>query len=116
MARKPGYKTLDQRIAAHPSNSDVILTELGQQGDNKLRIVIRSNSYKQNMFARIERFDGVQWQTLYAMAGESMKTKEGLYYKVRMPCADNNNPVPINIADFVDDYAMLRNRAEQILF
>ena len=115
MARKPAFKTLDRKIQALASNTDVVLTELAQQGDNKLRIVIRSNSYRQNMYARIERFDGTKWHTLYSIAGDAMKTRDKLYYQVKQP-AQGSDASPVNIGDFAEDYGALRNRAEQILF
>jgi hypothetical protein len=115
MARKPAYKVLDRKVEAHRSNTDVMVTELAQQGEHKLRIVMRSNSYKQNMWARIERFDGTKWHTLYSIAGDAMKTREGLYYHVKQP-AQGSDASPVNIADFAEDYSALRNRAELILF
>ena len=116
MARKPLYKVLNRRVSALEGSQDVVLVELGQQGEHKLKIKIRSNAYKSQCSAVISRFDGTQWHPLYSIDGGAMKTEEGLIYKVRRPIANVNDPQPVHIGSFVDDYAALLNRAEQILF
>lgn len=116
MARKPAYKVLNRRVSALEGSQDVVLVELGQQGEHKLRIKIRSNAYKAQCSAVISRFDGVQWHPLYTIEGDAMKTREGLIYTVRRPITNVDDPQPVHIGSFVDDYAALLNRAEQVLF
>jgi hypothetical protein len=115
MARKPTFKTLDRKIQALESAQDVRLTELAQQGEHKLKFDIRSNFYKQNGHASVSRFDGEKWHVLYSIPADAMKTREGLLYQVQRP-RKGSDATPVNIGDFLEDYGILRNRVEQILF
>lgn len=72
-------------------------------GGDKLRIDIKSDAYRSQSHARIERWDGAQWQTVWSIAPDAMATREGLYVR---QFAD---------ADFVTDRCALLNHAAVIL-
>lgn len=110
------YKMLDRKLEVAENRSDVVLTEIGQIGDNKLRMIIRSNSYKAQNSATISRFDGTKWQQVARIVPEATKTREGLVYRVQRPIKDPRNPEGVSFAvDFLQDHKELVRQAELIL-
>ena len=109
------YKMLDRRVDAAENRSDVIVTEIGQIGEHKLSMTIRSNAYKAQGQAAISRFDGAKWQQIARIVPEAMKTREGLIYRVKKPIVNPSNPTPIGFAEFAEDHAELIRQAELIL-
>lgn len=60
---------------------DVRFTEVLRLGDHTLRIDIRSDSYREQCHARIDRWDGTRWQRVHDILPGSMQTANGLVYK-----------------------------------
>jgi hypothetical protein len=52
---------------------------------DRLKIDIKSDAYRAQSHARIERWDGNQWQLVWSIPAHAMATPEGLY--VRKPTA-----------------------------
>jgi hypothetical protein len=67
---------------------DVELLELYSQGRTRLRVRIRSNAYKAQCHAVIERWDGDEWQEVWRLNPMMMETKEGLCYAVHASTKD----------------------------
>ena len=111
----PKYKMLDQKVEAAERASEVVVTEIGKIGDNKLRIIIRSNAYKAQNSATVSRFDGEKWQQVARIVPEATKTREGLIYRVKQPIINPSNPLPISIIEFMQDRTELIRQAELIL-
>jgi hypothetical protein len=76
---------------------------------HRLRIRIRADSYVAQSWAKVERWDGGQWQEVYTIEGASMHTARangvGLAYRQGKPTA----------ADFAADRAELLARALDVL-
>lgn len=72
-------------------------------GGDKLRIDIKSDAYRAQSHARIERWDGEQWQLVWSIAPDAMATREGLYVRT------------FSDADFTADRATLIKHAAVIL-
>lgn len=79
-------KTVDKRICR--GSQDVDYVEVLKVGDHKLRVKIRSNSYAVQSYARVERWDGSQWQFLHELGQGNMRTPAGLY--VHHPAVDGD--------------------------
>lgn len=78
-------KIVDKRICRGSQDIDYveILTLVGKAGRtaaaHKLRIKIRSNAYASQSYARVDRWDGGQWQLVHELGQGNMKTPASLY-------------------------------------
>ena len=54
---------------------------------HKLRVTIKSDSYRQQCYARVDRWTGSTWNKVHHVL--DMKTKEGLSHKRPTPGADS---------------------------
>jgi hypothetical protein len=63
-------------------HQDVVLTELLNYGDKRIRISIRSDSYKFQCYARLECFDSaaMKWNVVVYRPHADMQTPEKLVY------------------------------------
>lgn len=61
--------------------NDAIYVELLGFEQHRFRIQIRSNSYKDQCWAMIERHDGSRWQELWSLHSSAMATEVGLHYR-----------------------------------
>lgn len=73
---------------------------------HKLRITIHTDSHRPQAYAKIERWDGNQWQVVWHTHGDQMKTNHELGYLPRAAVA----------SDFRQDRLDLLERAQEILF
>ena len=72
-------KTLDTKMS--PGTQSISYVELlADATGQKLRVSIKSDAYKAQSSAKIERWDGNLWQNVASVPFGLMKTKEGLYY------------------------------------
>jgi len=71
-------ETLFQQVSKNRQSYDYV--ELVKFGIHKLRIQIRSDSYKEQCYAWLERFDGTKWQHLHSIPFSEMNTPPGLVY------------------------------------
>lgn len=65
--------------------TEVVSVLIGKQ-KHKLKISIKSDSYRQQCYARIKRWTGSAWNEVHRIL--DMKTKEGLAYRRPTPQAD----------------------------
>lgn len=88
-------------------SQDVFFTELLSFREEKLRIKIRSNSYKDQCSAELEIWSaaGRQWNEVVRLHAAEMQTEKGLCY----------GPQMVLPADFAKDRAVLLNRAMLVL-
>lgn len=84
---------------------DVTYQELIIDGGERLRIRIRSDSYKFQSFGRVERWDGAKWQEVWSIPPLTLAVPEGLAYFNR----------PITAADFAADRRTLLDHAAVVL-
>lgn len=82
------FKTLDgPRIARR--HQDVTYVELLQfeqshsSAVQKIRIQLRSDSYREQCHAYLERWDGAKWQEVVALDSYAMQTADKLVHKHR---------------------------------
>lgn len=85
------------------SGQAVVYRELCTAPGCALRIDIVSDAYRQQGHARIERWDGDKWQTVWSIAPTAMATPEGLYVR------------QFSDQDFATDRATLLKHAAVIL-
>lgn len=72
-------RTLTSELAE--GQQDVNYTQLIELGKvHKLRLAIRSNAYKFQCSAKVERWDGNRWQQVARIDPMAMETPEGLCY------------------------------------
>lgn len=71
-------KTLSTQVTT--GRQSVSLQELVQMGEHKLRVQVRSDTYKFQNVARVDRWDGRMWQLVWAIPAEATATQEGLVY------------------------------------
>ena len=99
------HETVSNTI--RPNGQDMMYRELIKSGHHRIRITIRSNSYKEQCYAGIERWDGNQWQQVWWLDGGECATKAGLYV---------HRDRPVDLGHFFeDDRNELLWLAEQIL-
>lgn len=72
--------TIDRGIAR--GSQSLIYTELAETSEgDKVRIVIQSDSYRFQSFAKVERWDGSEWKRVWQIEPGNMQTEPGLVYK-----------------------------------
>jgi hypothetical protein len=61
---------------------DISLNELLNYGEHRLRLIIKSDSYKSQCYARLEAFDksAMKWNIVVYRPHGDMQTEEGLVY------------------------------------
>jgi len=95
--------------AISKGRQDVLLTAILAVDEpgclERLRITIRSDSYEQQCYARIHRWDGDQWQLLHYL--QDRNTPNSLAYR--------RNDDGIHPRHFEDDYNELLRVAEAVL-
>ncbi len=100
-------------VSIGKSNQDVHYVEIlsmpavETSHDHRLRVRIRSNAYKFQSHALIERWSGEAWHEVYTLTPGTMQTREGLYL---VEVADRERP-PL----FQADRDQLIARASEIL-
>lgn len=99
------------RLAANPEPTTLPV--------HRLRIKIRSNAYRDQGYARIERWNGDAWQELYTLDGGTMQTEPGLYVKrnksERAPTLATETIWHVAAGTFKADRDTLVARAAEIL-
>lgn len=60
---------------------------LWKVADHKLRVTVYSDSYVDQSYARIERWDGARWQEVADLASHERKTETKLYYNQSVSAA-----------------------------
>lgn len=97
---------LDTQIGKHGQNvifSQILDAEPPYRPRGKLQITIRTDSVKSQAYARIEKYDGNQWQPLAQLL--TLETNYELAYRQEPPTCD----------DFELDRSRLIKIAEKIL-
>jgi hypothetical protein len=56
---------------------------LTAENGDRLRVAIKTDTYKTQGHARVERWDGVQWQRVWALDPLKMQTEDNLAYVPR---------------------------------
>jgi len=95
-------KSTGQQSVTFEQLLEVALSRDGQRDTHKLRLRIKSDAYRAQSHARIERWDGAEWKEVAHLAPGIMATKEGLIYGIRGEIPD---------AWFEQDRAALLDRA-----
>lgn len=78
-AKTKEVKALTSSISK--GQQSVTLLELLELNTHKLRLSIKSDAYKFQSHAKIERWDGTQWQIVWSIPHGAMSTEEGLVYQ-----------------------------------
>lgn len=86
-------------------HQDRTYRQIYKQNNLKLKIEIKSDSYRRQCYAHAYALDGLEWKLIYSIPYSEMKTPEGLYYQ--------NN---LNEALFFADRDQLRQKLNEILF
>jgi hypothetical protein len=86
---------------------DIHYSGLLQMAEHKLRIEARFDSYRDQSFAKIERWNGSEWKPVYFMPGAALVGFiDKAAYRQQAPAA----------SDFQADVNFLIARAEEVLF
>ena len=86
---------------------DIHYSGLLQMAEHKLRIEARFDSYQEQSFAKIERWNGSEWKQLYYMPGRALVGFiDKAAYRRQEPA----------VSDFQADVNFLIARAEEVLF
>ena len=81
--------------------------------NTKIKLTLRSDSYKKQSYARAEALDGFEWKPIYSIPFALMKTPNELrYYKDFQP---NNADFSKASRYFDDDVKNLKSSIEKIL-
>ena len=83
--------------------------ELVKLDDHKLRIEIKSDTYRAQCYARVSRHDGTQWHHLHDIPSSSMSTPAQLIHKAQHNCPEKMEDL------FMEDRNELLRIAELIL-
>ena len=97
-------KTLNKEVG-QGRQSAIYKETLDHEGD-KVRIEIKSDSYRFQCYARVSIFDGSKWNQIDSIHHSRMKTEDGLVYRP--------NVLP-NEKDFKADRDRLVSLAKDIL-
>jgi hypothetical protein len=82
----------------------------------KLHILIHSNAYAEQSWAKIEKWDGTQWHLLVQIAGNLMESRNGSFQERRPVNYTDKSLSPEAIATFMVDRQTLLEDAAHILF
>ncbi len=74
-------KTLE-KITFKSGNQAICHRELYEHNGVKIKIEIKSDSFKVQCYAKASALDGLEWKILYTIPAELMKTEDGLIYAV----------------------------------
>ncbi len=86
---------------------DIHYSGLLQLGEHKLKIEARFDSYRDQSFAKVERWNGSEWKAVYFMPGAALVGFiDKAAYRPQAPAA----------SDFQADVTFLIARAEEVLF
>jgi len=73
---------------------------------HSLRVEIRYDSYQDQSWGKIERWNGSEWKEVFTLSGRQLRGYDkGLCYRRQAP----------SLADFALDLATLEARAEEVL-
>jgi len=76
---KYNKKSIDVQCTTGQTNQTSDYVEVFQiaikTSQHKLRVKIHCDNLARQGYARIERWDGTKWQSVYAIKGENMKSK-----------------------------------------
>jgi hypothetical protein len=78
MTKKPAFKQIELSIAA--GRQDVKYKLIGQLGEYKIKIEIRSDSYAFQCYARVYVWKDLEWSFIDSIHHAGMSTKSGLVY------------------------------------
>ena len=80
--------TLFQQVSTGTQSLDyteivelAIKTRSGSFRDHRLQIRVKSDGYKQQCYAIVERWDGNQWQSMHSIPWSAMSTPSKLVYQ-----------------------------------
>jgi hypothetical protein len=79
-----------------------------EDGRHKLRVLIHLDTYTEQAWARIERWDGTKWHAIASMRGSSLKTPLNLGYVRDLQPAEK-------VTKFKTDRDTLLKLAEEVL-
>lgn len=86
---------------------DIHYSGLLQLGEHKLKIDARFDSYRDQSFAKVERWNGSEWKQIYFVPGAALVGFiDKAAYRQQAPAA----------SDFQKDVDFLIARAEEVLF
>jgi hypothetical protein len=87
-------------------NYSGLVTLVGAAGvPHQLRVRVRANSYVNQSWGRVERWDGATWQEVWSLEGERLRVEQKLYVRPAAP----------TVRDFAADVAVLLQRAAEVL-
>lgn len=93
-------------VTVTKGSQDVHYLGLFQAGDHKLRISARFDSYRDQSYAKIERWSGSEWKEIYTLSGRALRGfVDNIAYR----------QVPPAESDFGADVAFLLDRASEVL-
>ena len=98
-------KTLN--VSVSKGRQDFVFEELAMMGSDKIRIIIRRDSYAFQSFARVEVWSAVarEWRDCVSLHYSQMRTEEKLPYVPRF----------VGAVDFADDRNALVKKAALVL-
>jgi hypothetical protein len=82
----------------------------------KLHILVRSNAYDEQSWAKIEKWDGAQWHLLVQIPGNLMESRNGGFQERRPVSYTSKSLSPEATATFMTDRQTLLEDAAHILF
>ena len=79
-------KNISTQVAT--GRQDALFTEILKDGDKKIRIRIRRDSYTFQSHAVAELWDGKKWHQVHSIHYANMKTATGLEFKKNLAASD----------------------------
>lgn len=100
-----------EQICYQSSNQSISYREIYQLNDKKIKLEIKSDSYRNQCYARASVLKDDDWNIIYSIPYSIMQTPEGLAYK-----SDYKNKPAVAEGNFREDIQKLKHYIEKILF
>ena len=107
MTKEKIFETLHYQC----SSQSLIYRELYSLNGKKIRLEIKSDSFRSQCYARSHVLKNDEWSLIYSVPYAEMKTKEGLiYYQEYKRCPEKAH------SEFKADILRLKDLTKQLLF
>jgi len=100
-----------EQICYLSSSQSISYREIYQLNDKKIKLEIKSDSYRNQCYARASVLKDDDWNIIYSIPYSIMQTPEGLAYK-----NDYKNKPAVAEGNFREDIQKLKHYIEKILF
>jgi len=111
MTKVKQQEDIIEKICYLSSGQSISYREIYKLNDKKIKLAIKSDSYRSQCYAKSSVLKNDEWVDVYSIPYSLMQTPEGLAYK-----SDYKNKPGVSEENFKEDIQKLKHYVEKILF